>query len=105
MGKFWSSAPSLTKSYGRLAGRQTEEIQSEIILKLAVSFKACCGSKYSIFHFIYPSTGRGSYQKLEEVHLSFSVAKIEFLWRTLKFKRGHDPLFSDKHDHYCKVVL
>ena len=24
----------------------------------------------------------------------FSIAKIEFLWRALKFKRGHGPPFS-----------
>ena len=29
---------------------------------------------------------------------NFSIAKIEFLWRALNFKRGHGPLFSAAYE-------
>ena len=44
---FWSPTPSATGSYGRLAGRQADEIQ--VNLKI---FKVGCRSKYSSYCFV-----------------------------------------------------
>ena len=51
----------------------------------------------------YKSTGGGSYWKLGGPLIKFqdfSIAKIKFLWKALKFKKGYGspaPLFSTAH--------
>ena len=44
---FWSPTPSATGSYGRLAGRQADEIQVNFEI-----FKIGCRSKYSTCRFV-----------------------------------------------------
>ena len=36
---------------------------------------------------------------------NFSIAKIEFLWRALNFKRGHGPPFSAAYGQNYQLLL